>query len=86
MLNLFKLYGKVMDALPLLGAVGSLLAVGASMCGRAAACHNAICLASALQPTALEMSSVASAVALIKVHFNHQANADAIQAQAAPKA
>ena len=53
MLNLFKLYGKVMDALPLLGAVGSLLAVGAAILGRAAACHGVVCLGSALQPTAL---------------------------------
>ena len=88
MMNLFKLYGKLMDALPLLGAVGSLLAVGAAILGRAAACHGVVCLGSALQPTALEMAAASAAVGLLKAHFNHQANADAIQAQAqaAPKA
>ena len=63
MMNLFKLYGKLMDALPLLGAVGSLLAVGAAILGRAAACHGMVCLGSALQPTALEMAAASAAVA-----------------------
>ena len=68
------LWAKMVDLLPLLGAVGSILGVGASICSRAATSTDAGSLWQAIHPTAHEMASVSLAVGLLKAHFNHQEN------------
>ena len=74
----------VMSELPLIMAAGSILAVVGGMMIRVGACHNVMCLASAVHPSAAEIASLTSAIAVIKLHFAHKGNAQAIQAQAQP--
>jgi DNA-binding transcriptional LysR family regulator len=76
------LTATVMDALPLLGAVGGILGVGASILTRAAAAHDPAGVLHAIHPTPEEGATFALCVATLKAHFNHQANAKAIDAHA----
>lgn len=76
------LTATVMDALPLLGAVGGILGVGASILLRASAAHDPAGVFHAVHPTAEEAATFGLSLATLKAHFNHQANAKAIDAHA----
>jgi hypothetical protein len=83
--TLINLYAKISGAwsfigdwLPVIGAVGSLLDVAASICLRTAAAPNATALIQAIHPTPSEIASTSLAVGLIKAHLNHVENKTAI--------
>ncbi len=77
------LTATVMDLLPLLGAAGSILGVGAAILTRAAASQDPAGLFHALHPTGDEYAAVALGVAVIRAHFLHAQNAAKIEDHAA---
>ena len=76
MVNLYAkaqgLTAVVMDALPLLGAAGGLLGVGASVLTRAAAAHDPAGALHAIQPTKDEAATFALCLGVLRQHFKHQ--------------
>ncbi len=77
------LTATVMDLLPLLGAAGSILGVGAAILTRAAAAHDPAGVFHAVRPTADEYAAVTLGVAVIRAHFLHAQNAAKIEDHAA---
>lgn len=74
------LTGVVMDSLPLLGAAGGLLGVGASVLTRAAAAHDPAGVLHAIHPTAEEAATFGLCWGTLKLHFQHQSNAAVLAA------
>jgi hypothetical protein len=88
LINLFaKLSGwtsSIMEMLPLIGAVGSLLSVGASVLARVSvATSPSGVFQAAAHPTPAEVASASLAIGLIKAYFAHKANAAAIDRHSA---
>ncbi len=83
-INLFaKVQGitaVLVDWLPVVGAVGSILGVASSVLIRAGAAHDPAGFFHAVHPTSEEAGAFALSVAVIKAHFNHQANAAKLDA------
>lgn len=76
----------VVEWLPVIGSLGSLLVIGGTILGRAATAGSSGDLASALHalhPTGAEIGEASLAVAVIKSHFNHLANASKLDDHAA---
>lgn len=65
----------LVDWLPVVGAVGSILGVASSVLVRAGATHDPAGFLHAIHPTSEEAGAFALSVAVIKAHLNHQANA-----------
>lgn len=73
-----KLWALSVDLLPMLGGVGGLLGVGASILARASQAQTPADLLHALTPTAQEAATASLSAGLIKAHLNHLQNAAAI--------
>lgn len=76
MINLYAkssgMWATIVDLLPLLGAVGSILGALSSMAGRASQSKDAATFIQAIHPTASEMAEISVGIGLIKSHFNSQ--------------
>ena len=77
---MLKIYEAFMEYLPLIGSCGSILVVVGGIAVRMSQCHNFVCTWESVHPTAAESSQLALALAVLRAHFKHQDNAQAIQA------
>ena len=77
------LTGWLMDVLPLLGAAGGILGVASSVLIRAGAAHDPAGLLHAIHPTPEEAGAFALSWGVLRAHFKHNENAQAIAAATA---
>ena len=73
----------IMDLLPLIGGVGSLLAIAGAIALRVSVATNPAEALHALHPTLTEAAAASLAFGAIKAHFNHIANVAKIDEHAA---
>lgn len=74
----------LMDLLPLIGAIGSILVIIGGIIVRAAAAHDPAGFFHAGHPTPDELAALTLSAGVIRAHFKHQENVAAIAAVAQP--